>query len=227
MKCSRNRQGGQAGGRCSPASGLRRPAVPKTPGGPLYWPRLPGGNPIATDGHPDPANPANQEQLEDLRRRLSRAVVRVCPRWLAAHSEDIVQTALLRVLSASRGRGEGNPDLTSLYVEKAAYSAMVDEIRRHRRRREESPDETREAASHRSDSDPEAVAAGREVAEGLRACLAVLATPRRMAVTLHLQGHSVPEVASILTWRAKTAENLVYRGLADLRRCLTAKGLAR
>ena len=36
-----------------------------------------------------------------------------------------------------------------------------------------------------------------------------------------------PEVASILKWRAKTAENLVYRGLADLRRCLATKGLAR
>jgi len=169
----------------------------------------------------------NEAQLEEIRRRLARAVVRICPRWLAAHSEDIVQTAMLRVLDAARSKGEGNPGLASLYLEKAAYSAMVDEIRRHRRRREESADGMPEVAGDRSDANPESVIAGREVAEGLRACLAILRTPRRLAVTLHLQGHSVPEVASILKWRAKTAENLVYRGLADLRRCLATKGLGR
>lgn len=169
----------------------------------------------------------NEEQIAEIRRRLSRAVIRICPHWLAAHSEDIVQVAMLRVLNAARGRGEGSPDLSSLYVEKTAYSAMVDEIRRHRRRREDSAEGMLDVAGGRSDSDPESVVAAREVADGLRACLAILRSPRRLAVTLHLQGHSVPEVASILKWRIKRAENLVYRGLADLRRCLSMKGLAR
>jgi RNA polymerase sigma-70 factor (ECF subfamily) len=48
---------------------------------------------------------------------------------------------------------------------------------------------------------------------------------RRLAVTLHLQGHTVPEAARILDWAAKQTENLVYRGLADLRACLMAKGI--
>ena len=48
---------------------------------------------------------------------------------------------------------------------------------------------------------------------------------RRLAVTLHLQGHSVPEAARLLDWAVKRTENLVYRGLADLRECLTAKGI--
>jgi RNA polymerase sigma-70 factor, ECF subfamily len=43
-------------------------------------------------------------------------------------------------------------------------------------------------------------------------------------VTLYLQGHTVPETARILGWDAKRAENLVYRGLADLRQCLMGKG---
>jgi RNA polymerase sigma-70 factor (ECF subfamily) len=169
----------------------------------------------------------NEERFEEIRRRLSRAVVRVCPRWLATHSEDIVQAAMLRVVDAAHRKGEESPDLSSLYIEKTAYSAMVDEIRRHRRRREESADGMVETAGGPHDADPESVAAAREIAEGLSGCLAVLGTPRRLAVTLHLQGHSVPEVASILKWRTKRAENLVYRGLADLRRCLSMKGLAR
>ena len=169
----------------------------------------------------------SEDRIEEIRRRLARAVVRICPRWLAAHSEDIVQSAMIRVLGAARNRGEGPPDLSSLYVEKAAYSAMVDEIRRHRRRREEPTGETLEAADDSVDADPVSAVKAREVADGLRACLAHLQLPRRLAVTLHLQGHSVPEVASILRWHAKQAENLVYRGLADLRRCLAMKGLAR
>jgi RNA polymerase sigma-70 factor (ECF subfamily) len=44
-------------------------------------------------------------------------------------------------------------------------------------------------------------------------------------VTLHLQGHSVPQVAGFFAWNTKRAENLVYRGLSDLRQCLESKGL--
>jgi RNA polymerase sigma-70 factor (ECF subfamily) len=35
----------------------------------------------------------------------------------------------------------------------------------------------------------------------------------------------VPEASRILDWSAKRTENLVYRGLADLRECLTLKGM--
>jgi RNA polymerase sigma-70 factor (ECF subfamily) len=48
---------------------------------------------------------------------------------------------------------------------------------------------------------------------------------RRLAVTLYLQGHTVAEAASILEWPFKRTENLIYRGLADLRACLRCKGL--
>ena len=47
---------------------------------------------------------------------------------------------------------------------------------------------------------------------------------RRLAVMLHLQGHPVAEAARILGWTVKRTENLVYRGLADLRHCLICKG---
>ena len=51
-----------------------------------------------------------------------------------------------------------------------------------------------------------------------------LSEDRRRAVTLYLQGHSIPEAARILEWDVKRTENLVYRGLADLRTCLLRKG---
>jgi len=63
------------------------------------------------------------------------------------------------------------------------------------------------------------------VGRAIRDCLLGLVTPRRLAVTLHLQGHTVPQAAEVLGWDAKRTENLVYRGLADLRVCLARKGV--
>jgi RNA polymerase sigma-70 factor (ECF subfamily) len=42
---------------------------------------------------------------------------------------------------------------------------------------------------------------------------------------LHIQGHSVDEISALLDCSRKKADNLVYRGLADLRACLSARGV--
>ncbi len=171
---------------------------------------------------------ADEELFAEMRQRLARSVRRVCPVWLASHADDMVQTAMVRILEASRKRGEGKPDLSSLSLEKAAFSAMIDEIRRRRRRREQAMDEASlpEVAGS-SPRDPEAAAESREIAGGIHDCLGLLPAARRIPVTLSLQGHSVPEIARLLRSTAKVAENQVYRGLAALRRCLAGKGLAR
>ena len=53
-----------------------------------------------------------------------------------------------------------------------------------------------------------------------------LSSERLVAVQALLdQGHSVPEIGQLLGWTAKKAENLVYRGMADLRGCLGKKGI--
>ena len=73
--------------------------------------------------------------------------------------------------------------------------------------------------------DPAERAAAEEIGRAIRACLARLLPNRRLAVTLYLQGHTGPETASILGWSLKRAENMIFRGLADLRACLTRRGI--
>jgi RNA polymerase sigma-70 factor (ECF subfamily) len=73
--------------------------------------------------------------------------------------------------------------------------------------------------------DPERAAASLEIGRGIQTCLAHMKRERRLAVTLYLQGHTVLEAARILEWPVKRTENFVYRGLADLRACLAAKGM--
>lgn len=166
------------------------------------------------------------EDVARLRDDLVRAVARTCPPWLADRADDLVQTALMRVLDV-QARREGRAEFSPFYLRKAAYSAVVDEIRRLRRRREVPLDQDVEPALVTTAADPERQTAAHQLGDAVRGCLARLVPARRRAVTLHLLGHSVPEVAELLALRAKQAENLVYRGLADLRHCLQARGIGR
>lgn len=176
-----------------------------------------------------PVRPPEADEHERLRAELVRAVSRICPAWLASRADDLVQVALLRVLEVRR-KSEANSQISSSYLRKAAYSALIDEIRRCRRRREvalETEDGKIDPAAEprAAHPDPEQRCAGHEVGQAIRDCLARIVRPRRLAVALHLQGHSVPEVGKLMGWPAKKADNLVYRGLADLRECLGSKGV--
>jgi RNA polymerase sigma-70 factor (ECF subfamily) len=180
--------------------------------------------PLAPIPLPPSAGPSRDEQgLARLREQLVRAVARVCPRWLAGRADDVVQAAFLKLLART---GEGTVSVSASYLHKVAYSVTVDEIRRLRRRREVPLEDAAEQAAPAPLADPERAERTREIGRGLAECLRGLSEERRVAVTLHLQGHTVRESGRILGWRAKQVDNLVYRGLADLRRCLTAKGLA-
>lgn len=176
-----------------------------------------------------PETPSAEEDFAHIRRDLLRAVGRVCPPWLSDRADDLAQVAAMRVLEIRR-RSEGKAELSSSYLRKVAYSAVIDEIRKLRRRRETSLEAEgaggepfREPAA--GAPTPEVHSAGRQIGAAIRDCLGRLVRPRRLAATLNLQGHSVPEVGRLMGWSAKKAENLVYRGLADLRECLTSKGL--
>jgi len=163
-----------------------------------------------------------------LRQDLARAVARLCPRWMVNRRDDLVQAAVMRVMQITGKRsasGEGNQPLSSSYLYRVAYSVLVDEIRRLRRRNETDLEDEAVAPVAIARENPERTAASKEAGRGIQECLMRMKRERRLAVTLHLQGHSVPEAARILDWAAKQTENLVYRGLADLRECLMAKGI--
>jgi len=166
-----------------------------------------------------------ERQVAELRGQLLGAVRRSSPPWLASQAEDIVQTAMIRILAAHRKSG-GNLELRPSYLKRAAYNATVDEMRKRFRRNEVSVEEGPEPGhvSARPD-DPESRAAALEIHSGIRDCLGDLLRSRRVAVACHLQGYSVPEASRFLGWSPKKTEHLVRRGMEELRTCLTSKGL--
>jgi RNA polymerase sigma-70 factor (ECF subfamily) len=167
---------------------------------------------------------------EDIRRVLVKAVGHVCPRWLAADRDDLVQSAMLRILELGN-RGEEARTFSSSYLRKVAYAVLVDEIRRSRHRSEvplvsdssAGGDECAEPGLRLTD--PERRLQDRQLGQMIGECLGTIKPERRQALVLFLQGHSVPEAARILGWSQKKTENVVFRARADLRRSLERKGL--
>lgn len=164
------------------------------------------------------------EEEELLVRRVKHAVRRSCPPYLAAQAEDIAQEVLLQLFRKLR-RTEGNATFSSMYLLKAAHGITVDEIRRRSRRREQIGLEDEMQAHQNSRPDPEREAMARSLGREIRRCLDGIIASRRVAVTLHLLGCAVPEIADRLQCPLKSADNRVYRGMKDLRACLTAKGI--
>lgn len=172
-------------------------------------------------------SPRSIEDAAWLRQTLLRAVSRICPSRLASHREDIVQAAMLRIME-TLGRGEHTGIHSASYVWKAAYTATVDEIRRMERLREVPLDEVpAELETGRQAPSSGAVDDRLELGTAIRGCLSGLLADRREAVALHLYGFSAQEVARMLGWDLKRTNNLLYRGLADLRHCLRTKGVHR
>ena len=170
-----------------------------------------------------PAFPRRDTPVADhaeLRRRLLAAVRRHCPPWLRDEADDIVQQAMIRVTSSEV------TTVNSTYIDRLAYCATIDEIRRRRARRMVITEEPPEVPSAAPGDHPGRVSEDRRVGEAIRDCLAGLVETRRRAVGLYLEGHTVPEVGRILDISTKNAENFVYRGLEDLRACLHGKGMA-
>ena len=109
----------------------------------------------------------------------------------------------------------------------AAHNAVIDEIRRKFRRPEVAEAETGDQDMVASPAArPEQEVESLQIDRGIRDCLSNLARPRRRAVTMHLLGYALDEIGVSLGWKRKRTEHLVYRGLADLRTCLSGKGLA-
>ena len=162
--------------------------------------------------------------MEALALRVRRAVSRSCPPYLVSQADDIAQEVLLQLLRKLE-RTEGKADFSSIYLLKAAHGVMVDEIRRRSRRREQTGMEDEMLRNESSEPDPERKALSRSLGREIRHCLEAIVPPRRAAVTLHLLGCPVPEIATRLDCSEKSADNRLYRGMKNLRDCLVGKGL--
>lgn len=159
---------------------------------------------------------------------LRRAVARACPRDCGIHVADVEQDVRIRLWRALQNEREIT-DLAS-YIYKIAATAVIDAVRRAKARREDpiplaadSGEAAMPVASR--DASPEDLAAGRSMARAVASALSRVATKRRRAVGLYLQGLTTAEIGAVLGWTEAKARNLTYRGLANLRSELKKMGI--
>lgn len=105
------------------------------------------------------------------------------------------------------------------YLKRIINSAIIDQLRRIRREDHLIRREKRNRISELGFAFHEA-ARRRSFEEALRAAVEELKSSRRQVVKLYLLGFSIPEIASYLSWSLDRTRNLLYRGLADLRKTL-------
>lgn len=167
------------------------------------------------------------EALETLLRRSADQVRRLASRYgLQDQVDEVFQEVRIRLWKS--GAGHGNlAEAPASYVYRTALSAAVDILRRKRARREtpaklERPSgeavfgEARPADAPLND---------RELGQAIEQEINALAPDRAMVVRLHLAGYAREEIADLLSWTEPRTRHLIYRGLADLRERLLARGI--
>ena len=170
--------------------------------------------------------------VDEYGRFLSNTIAHLCPKDLGIQFNDIEQEARLRLWRALEGEREIR-DLAS-YIYRIAATTTIDAVRRVKARREEQlrlAEEDDEEGGRvaqlisEPEQSPDVQAERGQLVQKIRSALARLQENRRRAVGLHLEGMTSQEVAGLLGWSEPKARNLVYRGLADLRRQLLAEGI--
>lgn len=178
--------------------------------------------------------PAKTRVLERRRDALSPAIEQVLSHygalirqiaWRHRMSESDVDEVLQDVrirLWRALSTGERIAHAPASYVYRTALSAALDLIRRRRARHEEAfdPFEERRAVVDTARADQPVELS--ELAGQLAQAVAALRQPRRVVVRMHLAGYHRHEIAELLGWTEAKTRNLLYRGLADVRRRLLA-----
>jgi RNA polymerase sigma-70 factor (ECF subfamily) len=171
-----------------------------------------------------------EEILDRFARLLRGTIARICPPALGIDLDDVEQEARLRIWRALLAARElAHP---ASYVYRAAASAAVDALRRARARRQSRWTELSDAALDEAAAggiagrSPEERAAARQELAVVKEVLMTLDVDRRRAVGLHLRGFTTAEIGELLGWSEPKARSLVYRGLAEVRSRLAARGVA-
>ena len=161
--------------------------------------------------------------LDDVVSRAAAAVRQAGWRYGLSPEEvdEVFQDVRIRLWNA-RGSEQISETSTS-YVYKTAASAALDLIRR---RRGGLPTESLDVVEPTAPAlDPEQSLAATELGRAVNAAVDTIPATRRPVVRMYLMGYPREEIAALMGWTEAKTRNLLYRGLADLREALTARGI--
>lgn len=132
--------------------------------------------------------------------------------------EDILQEVKMRIWKLICN--EKTIACPSSYIRKIISSAVIDQLRKHRR--EDSLFQREKLICVSEQKDPYCWETVRRQAlqEMVGRAVDRLISSRRQVVKLYLMNLTIPEISSYLNWSYDKTRNLLYRGLADLKETL-------
>ena len=143
-----------------------------------------------------------------------------------AELDDLMQAVRVRLWRA-RGSGEQIASTPASYVYRTAITAAPDLIRARRDHNEVRIDAMPESLAARLGAvpGPEGGIEAAELATLVGRAVDEVTPSRRPVLRMYLAGYDREEIADLLGWSEGKTRNLLYRGLADLRALLTARGI--
>jgi RNA polymerase sigma-70 factor (ECF subfamily) len=173
---------------------------------------------------PDSLSPA----IDAVLARFAGAVRAIGARYRVHGSEldDLLQEVRIRLWRA-RETSEQIAGTPASYLHRVATTAALDMLRRRRARPAVSLEEDVTATKMPKDARPLADARLESSEIGAIVSLAIgeITPSRQLVVRLYLSGYDREEVGELLGWSEAKVRNLLYRGLAELRERLTARGV--
>ena len=168
--------------------------------------------------------PRQGRSFVEVHRIAWQAVGLLRRRYPPHERDDLTQDVTVRLLISAQRQGVRPEGLPRSYIRQIARSVVIDHWRRRRRRpegaiAEESNGVWEEYIGATCDG-----FSALELSQHTERCLSQLQQSRKQAVSLYLLGYSREECASKLGASLKQTENLLYRGLKDLRIALTNYG---
>ena len=132
--------------------------------------------------------------------------------------EDILQEVKIRIWKLICS--EKTIAFPTSYIRKIISSAVIDQLRKHRR--EDSLFRREKQIRVSEQKDPYCWEKVRKQAlqETVGQAVNRLISSRRQVVKLYLMNLTIPEISSYLNWSHDKTRNLLYRGLADLKETL-------
>src|SRR6056297_1997306 len=178
--------------------------------------------------NPTPEEVTGKPDFDQLWKTLAphvrAAVSRHRSRDAALAADDLVQEVRIRVWTVYSG--DRNSRFNTSYYYKVVNSAIIDSLRSHRGtlahsvRSESDGEEDEPALIERlggEEQGPDSVFDEQQRRARLLEAIRQLPADKRRAVTLFLQGFTVPEIADLLGCDQNRAHNLAYRGVRMLK----------
>ena len=140
--------------------------------------------------------------------------------------DEAIQEVRIR-LWRTRATAPDIQRVPATYIYRTTVSAMLDLLRRRRSQREAAIEslEGRITVLPASTPSPDAGLETTDVTRAVAQAIDDIPESRRAVVRMYLAGYARDEIAVLLAWSEPKTRNLLYRGLEDLRRTLTARGI--